>query len=602
MRKVIGFGLVLGLLLTGCASQSPSQPSSIPSEQTVSDSSSIAQSAEFAQSDSEMFTRRDLDAAYDAAQSVQIHLAGDSIQCDAPGVTVSGTTATLTREAVYVVSGSLQDGSILVDAEESAKIQLVLDGAQIHSEASAPLVVLKADKVFVTLAEGSENRLSGGSSFDELQGNHIDGTVFSKQDLTFNGSGRLQIASPSGHGIVCKDDVAFCGGEITVQATSHGVEAKDSVRLCATSLEIEAGRDGIHAENQEDASLGFVYMSGGALKIQSENDGLSAASTMQIAGGNVEILSGGGSENAEQKSRENFGGPMGGRPGPFGTTSQAESSETTESRKALKSAGAMLLSGGNFTLCSADDAVHSNTSITVEGGRFDIASGDDGFHADQTLSVLAGEIDITECYEGLEALDVSVQGGNIRLIAADDGINAAGGTDSSGFGGAQGGDRFGGPGGPGGMGGGPGGMSPGNGSITVSGGNLHITASGDGMDANGSLTISGGATTVCGPTQGDTATLDYDTTAVITGGSFIGTGALGMAQTFSDSEQGLLSVNVGNQSAGTTVTVSDKKGNQLLSYQPELSFGVLIFSSPQLVSGETYTVTVGSSSADFEAD
>ena len=152
------------------------------------------------------------------------------------------------------------------------------------------------------------------------------------------------------------------------------------------------------------------------------------------------------------------------------------------------------------------------------------------------------------------------------------------------------------------MGGGPGGSSSSNGSITVSGGNLHITASGDGMDANGSLTVSGGFTTVCGPTRGDTATLDYDTTAVITGGTFIGTGALGMAQTFSDSEQGLLSVNVGNQSAGTTVTVSDKKGNQLLSYQPELPFGVLIFSSPEMVSGETYTVTVGSSSADFEAD
>ncbi len=104
-----------------------------------------------------------------------------------------------------------------------------------------------------------------------------------------------------------------------------------------------------------------------------------------------------------------------------------------------------------------------------------------------------------------------------------------------------------------------------------------------------------------GPTQGDTATLDYDKSATITGGTFIGTGASSMAQTFSDSEQGVFAVSVGNQSAGTNISLQDKNGNTIVSYAPELSFAVVIISSPDMISGETYTITVGATSGEFEA-
>ena len=131
---------------------------------------------------------------------------------------------------------------------------------------------------------------------------------------------------------------------------------------------------------------------------------------------------------------------------------------------------------------------------------------------------------------------------------------------------------------------------------------LYIQASGDGIDANGTLEITGGHTTVCGPTRGDTATLDYDVSAAISGGTFIGTGASGMAQTFSQNGQGLLSLSVGNAAAGTTITLTDKDGNTVLTHTPQLSFAVVILSSPDMVSGETYTVTVGNQSASFTAN
>ena len=130
---------------------------------------------------------------------------------------------------------------------------------------------------------------------------------------------------------------------------------------------------------------------------------------------------------------------------------------------------------------------------------------------------------------------------------------------------------------------------------------MHITASGDGMDANGSLEITGGYTVVAGPTQGDTSTLDYDTTARITGGTFMGTGASGMAQTFSEARQGVISVSVGEQSAGTEVTLIDSSGNVILEVTPELSFSVIILSSPELVSEDSYTLTVGAALEEVEA-
>lgn len=373
------------------------------------------------------------------------------------------------------------------------------------------------------------------------------------------------------------------------------------MRIAKAAVTIDAGKDGIHAENNEDTSLGFIYISGGALKLESEGDGISAGATMQIEGGSFDILTGGGSENGAKQNSDSWGGFMGGRgPGQFQQSSS--SAEDSTSIKGLKAGGSILIGDRNFTVNSADDALHANTSITVNGGTFTLSTGDDGIHADDTLTITAGKIEITESYEGLEPLHVAVSGGDIKLSATDDGINAAGGTDSSGTGG-RGGDMFGNR-GPGGMGGGPGGGTSGSsdGSIVLSGGSISIKAYGDGIDANGSLTVSGGHITVCGPTQGDTATLDDDTTGIIAGGTFIGTGASsGMAQSFSGAEQGLLALSVGEQAAGTAITIRDKDGKTLLSYTPELSFAAVIFSSPRLISGKTYTVTVGTSAEEFEA-
>ena len=633
MKKLLSILLVLSLsvcLLSGCKGtdnqgETDKSGGDIKSNEVIQNSDHLSNmdtentnatpvDAAFSQADEDMFTDRDTRIEYNESDSVLIQLNGTSAAASSDSVKITGTTITITEEATYILSGTLEDGMIIVNAPDTAKLQLVLNGVNINSETSAPIYILEADKVFLTLADGTENVLSNGGTFTAIDENNIDAAIFSKQDLTFNGNGSLTVTSPVGHGIVCKDDLVITGGTYIVNSASHGLDANDSIRITGeTQFTIDAGKDGIHSENNDDASLGFVYISNGTMNIEAEGDGIAAGAYVQIENGSFDLLVGGGSANGANASSGNYGGFMGGgghggmRPGGFQsattTTDETSTDETSTSMKGMKAADSILINGGSFRIDSADDSIHSDVSVTINGGSFEIASGDDAVHAEDTLTIISGTINISKSYEGLEALHLDVQGGDINLVASDDGLNAAGGTDGSGMTGGRDGMFGGGKPGMGGGGrGGMGGMSSNsNGSITISGGNLYINSSGDGLDANGTLEISGGYTVVVGPSQGDTATLDYDTSGIITGGTFIGTGAAGMAQTFSDSEQGVFAVSVGNQSAGTKIVLKDSSGNTVIEFTPELNFAVVILSSPDILAGETYTITVGDQSGEFQA-
>lgn len=609
MKRFLSILLILTLmlsLLAGCGSNSQDHNGVNGIVSSGENSTSTPVDADFSQTDSDMFTERDNKTDYDDSKAVTIQLNGTTATASSDSVKISGSTVQITEEATYVISGSLTDGMIVVNAKDTAKLQLVFNGVDVTSKTSAALYILEADKVFVTLAEETTNTLANGGSFVAIDDHNIDGALFSKQDLTLNGKGSLTVTSPAGHGIVCKDDLVVTGGTYVVNSASHGLDANDSVRIANANFTIDAGKDAIHCENTEDAEKGFIYISGGSIKAEAEGDGIAASAYLQIEGGEMDLLIGGGSENGAKVSSGNYGGFMGGGHGgmrPGGSPGSSTTTEDTVSMKGLKAANSLLISGGTFKIDSADDSIHSDVSVIINGGTFTLASGDDAIHAEDTLTITSGKIDVSESYEGLEALHIKINGGDIKLVASDDGLNAAGGTDQSGTAGGRDGMFGGGPGGMGGRpgGGGFGGSASSNGSIKISGGNIHIQSSGDGIDANGTLEISGGYTVVTGPTQGDTATLDYDKSGIITGGTFIGTGAAGMAQTFSDSGQGVIAVRVDNQAAGTKIVLKDISGNIIIEHTPELNFAVVILSSPDVKKGESYSIMVGSVSGEFEA-
>lgn len=516
----------------------------------------------------DMFTDRDLRGDYKESESVAVTLSGGTAQCNSKDVEVSGSTVTIKAEGTYILSGTLDGGMVIVEADEAAKVQLVLKGASISNSEGAAVYVRSADKVFVTLAEGTDNALANGGSYTAIDDNNIDAVVFSKCDLTVNGTGSLRITAKVGHGIVSKDDLKVIDGRLTVEAEKHGLSGKDSVRIAGGTVNIVSGKDGIQSDHEKEEK-GYVYISGGALAINASGDGISASGQLQIDGGSFDITAGKGSANK---------------------TVAKDTDGSAVSTKGIKAAGDLVINDGSFIIDSQDDALHSNGSLTVNGGEFQISTGDDGLHGDGTATVAGGRLIIATSYEGIEGKDVVISGGYIDLYATDDGINAAGGKDQSGFGG-----MFGGFGGGFGQGG--------DYSILISGGTVYVNAEGDGLDSNGTLTVTGGEIYVDGPVSSGNGALDYDGTGEITGGTLIALGASGMAQNFtSASNQGSILLNTGNQKAGTEISLKDGDGKVLLAYTSKKSFGSVVVSCPGLVQGASYTLSVGGSETKITMD
>lgn len=238
---------------------------------------------------SEMFTDRDQDASYDTAGSTTIRFTDDAITCEDDQVSISDSTVTISSGGTYILSGSSAQAQIIIDTPDDDKVQLVLSDLTLSCKTSAPIYVKNADKVFITLADGSDNSLSTTGEFVQIDDNNIDAVIFSKEDLTLNGTGSLTITSAYGHGIVSKDDLVVTDGTYTMTCAKHGLSGKDSVRILNGTFDLTTTKDGIHASNDDDETLGYIYIAGGYFNICSQDDGMHADSALYIEDGTINI-------------------------------------------------------------------------------------------------------------------------------------------------------------------------------------------------------------------------------------------------------------------------------------------------------------------------
>ena len=467
----------------------------------------------------------------------------------------------------YTVSGSLDEGQIVIEVPKSDKVELILDGADISCQTSAPIYIKQADKVTITLADGSENHLTVGGDFVQIDDNNVDAAIFSKEDLELGGNGSLVISCAEGNGITSKDDLVITGGSYDITAGGHTLEANDLIQVDDGSFILVSGKDGLHAENNDDTTLGSILINSGVFDITSEGDSIDSAVALEIADGEFNIVAGGGAPKADNGLGGGFG-------------SGETRSTDTASGKGIKAKGNLSIQAGSFNINAHDDAVHTNADMTLDGGSFNILTGDDAFHADGTFKLNDGDVTISQSYEGIEGLDIVINGGNVSLISTDDGINAAGGNDSSGIGDDD--------------------MFSSDGGITITGGTIMIDASGDGIDSNGSIYLSGGEVYITGPTSGMDGALDYQTEGVVTGGIIVAVDAGQMAQNFSGSStQPAMLVSAGDIATGELV-VTDADDNVLISFTPTKEYKCAVISVPEFAVGEAYTVSIGGSEQTIE--
>ena len=534
--------------------------------------------------DSAYFTTNDLNGNWDDSEATIITLDGDTCKISGNGVYVNGNQVVISGGGKYVISGTWNDGNIVVDAYESSKVYIKLNGVDINCSDDACLRANQADKVFFTLAEGTENNLESGAEYsDEALEDGTGGTIFAHDDLTINGSGSLTITANYKHGIDANDDLIITGGTIAINAVTDGIHVNDSFRMKDADIVIEAGDDGIITSKEE----AYVYIESGLLNIT-----------------------------------------------------------------------------------SSDDGIHATGDVLVGGGNVDISAGDDGIHSDTNVSINDGNINIPKCYEGIEALNIDIAGGETYIYPTDDGLNANGGSgDKFSFGGMQGGMNVN-------MGEAAPDFNPDNmfeqsdsesesdtgasegqtvkvmndveqsdsGSesdtgasegqtvkvlndveqsknesvntgenadnteeqetcINISGGKLTIInengQDADGIDSNGSIYISGGEIYVSLSGNGTNNALDYASEnggiCEITGGTIIACGGNGMVEAISDtSTQCSIMYNLSTAvDAGSTVTLKDADNKEIISYNVPCSFSSLVVSTPKMEQNTSYTLTMG---------
>ncbi|RBW70133.1 carbohydrate-binding domain-containing protein [Bacillus taeanensis] len=513
------------------------------------------------------YNEEDYDSSWEDKNPTVIELTGSSANVNSSAaVIVSNSTITIKAAGVYALSGELENGQVVIDAEDKGTVQLVLNGAEINSSESSAIYVKNAQKTILTLAEGTENTVSDGTQYVNTDSeDEPNAAVFSKDDLTINGSGQLTVQGNYNNGITSKDELRMMEGTINITAVDDGVLGRDFVALKEGKVTIDAGGDGMKSSNDEDASKGFIMLEGGSMNITASSDGMQAETSLYAVGGSYDITSGGGSPD----SIANRGNQRG------SWTNETTAVSDTDSGKGLKAAGELAILGGTFTIDAADDALHSNDTLTIGGGEFTIASGDDGIHADALIETAGGNITITKSYEGIESQQITIAAGTINVTASDDGINVGGGNDGSGM------DM----------------MSSGSGTLTINGGNVTVNASGDGLDSNGSIYMTDGTVIVNGPTDNGNGPLDYDGTFEISGGLIIAAGSAGMAQAASEqsTQSSILMTYPQTQEAGTLVYLEDSEGNTVAAFTPAKSYQSVFISSPNLKKDTDYTLYSGGS-------
>lgn len=511
---------------------------------------------------------------------------GDIININGNGATVTDNKVTINNGGTYVISGTSSNSQIIIDSASEENVYLVLNNVSLTCSNSAPIYVKSAKNAIIVLPDSTQNTITDGETYDfeDTSTDEPNAAIFSKDDLTIKGTGSLNVTANYNNGISSKDDLKITGGNISVTSADDGLMGKDSITIKGGNINVNASGDGLKSTNTEDTSKGYVLIEGGTLNITSTNDGIQAETNVNITDGTINIVSGGGSINSSSKT-DNMQNPW----GQWGNSNSTSSSTTdTSSAKAIKAVNNISIDGGNFNIDSSDDSLHSNNSLIINGGTFEISSGDDGIHSDTNLEINGGDINITKSYEGIESTSITINNGTIHLIASDDGLNAAGGNDSSSINDRPGQNNF---------------SSSSGGTITINGGYLYVDSSGDGIDANGSIEINDGTVLVNGPENSGNGALDYDSTCNINGGLFIAAGSSGMSQSPStSSKQNFVNIFTSSQSANTLISIKNENGKDIITFAPSKAYQSVIVSSPNLQSNTNYIVYSGGTSTEQSLD
>lgn len=586
----------------------------------------------------DLWSKRDADGSYDESEATTIALDGSSATAagkSAQSVSVGDGTVTISTGGTYVLSGSSSGLTVTVDAGDDEKVQLVLDGTEMERDGYACIYAKSADKVFLTVADGTKSSLSSTGEFAQSDDSNVDGAVFAKCDLTINGGGSLSVSCAEGHGIVGKDDVRLVSADTAVTAPKgHAIQANDSIAVRDGKWELSAGKDAMHCENADDAAKGWVYVAGGTLSLTATTDGIDSSSRVQINDGTITASCGDDGIHAEFDLAIN-GGKI----------------DVTRCEEGIEG-GTVTLTAGDVSVVAHDDGLNATGEPGDDTGKTDgELLGHDGSRGAMGTNAASDANDLGEgdaqggtnktegaTGDGQEGQRQRPQG---NPPAKPSGEQGGDGQESGGFAqfdgqtppqphempdgqGSETGngerpetgeppatpsddqqgtdsDGSGMPTPPGGGQGGFGMMGSDDTAIlTIAGGSLTVESGGDGLDSNGAINVTGGTTYVWGPTSNGDSPVDYGTKLLTGGGTLVAVGSSGMTESVSDeSGQASLAVFLEQSREGNLSVSLD--GNEIVSCSPKKAYAYVLVSTPEMTGSGTYDVKAGDESVTVEA-
>lgn len=505
----------------------------------------------------------------------------------------SGTT--ISSAGKYYLQGSYD--KIEITASKNSVVYTFFDGVSINSSTGIAFSSSNKITLYVVLLNNSTNTIV--NDYKDENAFHVKG------DVHISGSGTLDITSKQNNGLKVSKDLYVNHSTVTlkVEGANHAIAARSLIAFNATISVKSLAKDGIQVECDDSetaytTSQGFAYLVGAKITADTKGDGIQADTYVYISGGTYNITTHGEfvSYSTSNMSTYNL------KTSDFkyvasGTSYKRVATDEirnlnssyyalTNSVKGIKVGiieadtndddvdDASVIVGdydltiahlASVTIDSTDDCIHANYgTVNLFNSNFNLTTLDDGAHADKDLVVNNSSIQIANSYEGLEGMNVTVDGSETNIIAnsEDDGINAA--SDISG-----------------------------TNTIRIKDGYLRIYANGDGVDANTALYFTGGTTIVEGPGSGN-GSLDSEN-VYFQGGIVFACSTSGMRERMSASQNTFL-YQGNTMSSGNKISVVDSSSNALFSYTLKQSCNQLIFSHSGLQIGSTYRIVSNDSS------
>ena len=228
-----------------------------------------------------------------------IDFTNDGVKISGNGASADGTVVYITAEGTYVIAGECTNGQIVVEMDKTEKAQLVLMGLNLTCLDSAPLYVASADKVGLTLAEGTVNTFSDGAAYTAAFDKMPTACIYSRDDLTINGKGELIVNANVNNGIGTSNDLKIVSGTVTVTAANNGLKGNDSIAIMGGTISVTSKDDGVKTENETDPGKGYIYVEGGEITIVCADDALQATQDITVAGGHLTVNAGGKTINCD---------------------------------------------------------------------------------------------------------------------------------------------------------------------------------------------------------------------------------------------------------------------------------------------------------------